>query len=57
MPAKSEAQRRFMGLCSTSEGRAKAKRKCPPSSVAKEYAHAPAGKHLPEKVKKRNFDA
>lgn len=53
MPAKSEAQRKFMGMCSTTEGRSKAKGKCPPISVAKEYAHKSKGKNLPEKAEGR----
>lgn len=55
MPAKSKAHQRFMGMCSTSAGRAKVKGKCPPMSVAREYAHAPAGGRLREKAKKRVF--
>ena len=55
MPAKSEAQRKFMGMCSTSEGRSKAKGKCPPMSVAKEYAHATKNKKLPDKVKGKSL--
>lgn len=43
MPSKSGAQHRFMGLCSTEKGRAKAKGKCPPVEVAKEYVHADKG--------------
>jgi hypothetical protein len=43
MPAKSPEQQRFMGMCSTPEGRKKAKGKCPPQSVAKEFAHKPSG--------------
>jgi hypothetical protein len=54
MPAVSKAQHKFMGLCSSHKGRAKAKGKCPPMSVAKEYAHT-SGKRLPEKAKKRKF--
>lgn len=38
MPAKTEKQRKFMGLCSNPEGRKKAKGKCPPMKVAKEFA-------------------
>ena len=57
MPAVSEAQRRFMGLCSASSGRKKAKGKCPPMKSAKEFLHLSAGKKLPEKVKKRSFSS
>lgn len=42
MPAKTEKQRRFMGMCSTPKGRKKLKEKgvdCPPVEVAKEFAH------------------
>ena len=42
MPAKTEKQRRFMGLCSSPKGRAKAKGKCPPKKVAKEFARGKA---------------
>lgn len=55
MPAKSQAQQRFMGMCSTVKGRAKVKGKCPPMAVAKEYAHAPKGKKLFERVKTRKL--
>lgn len=37
MPAKTRRQQRFMGMCSTPEGRKKAKGKCPPVAVAKEF--------------------
>lgn len=43
MPAVSEKQRKFMAMCSTSEGRRKAKGKCPPMEVAREFMHAPKG--------------
>ena len=39
MPAKTEKQRRYMALCSTPKGRAKATGKCPPVKVAKEFRH------------------
>ena len=55
MPAVSKAQQRFMGMCSTAAGRKKVHGKCPPLSVAREFAHAPEGKSLPEKAKKRSF--
>ena len=55
MPATSKAQQAFMGMCSAAAGRKKAKGKCPPLSVAKEFAHAPKGKKLREKAKKRKF--
>jgi len=55
MPAASKAQQRFMGLCSTSAGRKQAKGKCPPLTVAKEYARAPRGKTLREKAKGRTL--
>lgn len=41
MPARSEAQQHFMGMCSTAAGRKKAHGKCPPVSVAKEFAKKP----------------
>lgn len=43
MPAKSAKQQRFMGMCSTMEGRKKAKGKCPSKSTAKKYAKKPKG--------------
>ena len=46
-----------MGMISTAVGRKKArfKGKLPSKAVAKEYAHAPEGKKLPEKAKERSF--
>lgn len=44
MPAKTPRQRRFMGMCTTPEGRKKARKKCPPVSVAREFARNPRGK-------------
>lgn len=41
MPAKSAKQQRFMGMCSTMEGRKKAKGDCPPMKVAKEFSKKP----------------
>lgn len=46
MPAKSPEQQRFMGMCSTPEGRKKAKGKCPPMSVAKEFRKKPKRRSL-----------
>lgn len=40
MPSRTEKQRRFMEMCSTREGRKKAKGKCPPQKVAREYRAA-----------------
>lgn len=37
MPAKTAKQQRFMSMCSARRGRAKAKGKCPPVKVAKEF--------------------
>jgi hypothetical protein len=37
MPAKTRKQQRFMAMCSTAAGRRKARRKCPPLKVAKEF--------------------
>lgn len=37
MPAKTARQQRFMGMCSTTKGRKKAKGKCPPVKVAKKF--------------------
>ncbi len=42
MPAKSEKQRRFMAMCAHSPG--KARGKCPPRKVAREFSHAPKKK-------------
>lgn len=55
MPAVSIVQQHFMGMCKTPEGRRKAQGKCPPLSVAEEFAHKPVGKKLPFKAKKRSF--
>lgn len=44
MPAVTRRQQRFMAMCSTEKGRAKAKGKCPPVKVAKEYRHMKKGK-------------
>lgn len=49
MPAKSPKQQRFMGMCSTPAGRAKAADACPPASVAKEFAHKPKGGYAPNR--------
>lgn len=51
MPAKSAKQQRLMGMCSTPEGRKKAKRKCPPNTVAKEFAVKPKGGYKKGKKK------
>lgn len=40
MPSKTPKQRRFMAMCASPKGRAKAKGKCPPAKVAKEFAAA-----------------
>jgi|GEM_PF-4454348 len=40
MPAKTKKQQRFMALCAEPEGRKKAKKKCPPVKVAKEFRHS-----------------
>lgn len=37
MPAVSHKQRRYMAMCSTTKGRAKARVKCPSVKVAKKY--------------------
>lgn len=55
MPAKSKAQQKFMGMCSTAEGRKQAMGKCPPKEVAKEFAKNPKGKKLPEHKKKKRL--
>lgn len=39
MPAKSAKQQRFMALCAFNPS--KARGKCPPKSVAREFAHKP----------------
>jgi len=36
-PAKSKAQQKFMGMCSTKKGRKKAKGKCPSVKIAKKF--------------------
>ena len=37
MPGKTKKQRAYMGMCSTTKGRKKAKGKCPSVKVAKEF--------------------
>lgn len=44
MPSKSAKQHRFMAMCSTGKGRAKAKGRCPPKRVAREFVKADARK-------------
>ena len=43
MPAKTKKQQQFMGMCSTTGGRKKAKGKCPSRKVAKEFARKRKG--------------
>ncbi len=43
MPATTKKQQRFMAMCSTGKGRAKAANKCPPVKVAKEFRHLRKG--------------
>jgi len=40
-----------MGLCSTPAGRAKARGKCPPVAVAKEFLKADQGRHFSKRPK------
>lgn len=44
MPAKTKKQQRFMAMCSTPAGRKKARGKCPPVKVAKEFRKGPRKK-------------
>ncbi len=44
MPSSTESQRRFMEMCSTPAGRAKARGKCPPLEVANEFVAADRAK-------------
>lgn len=37
MPAKTKKQKRFMHMCDTAKGRQKAKGKCPPPKVVKDF--------------------
>lgn len=55
MPAVSKVQFKFMQMCKTPAGRKKAKGKCPPLSVASEYAHASDYESLPERAKKKQL--
>ncbi len=41
MPGKTAKQRKFMGMCTTKKGRRKAKKRCPPVKVAREFARKP----------------
>lgn len=50
MPAKSQAQQRFMAICAHNPAHAQGK--CPSKTVAREYAQTPR-KGLPQKVSKR----
>lgn len=43
MPSKTAKQHRFMAMCSTPKGRKKARGKCPPLKVAREFRHADRG--------------
>ena len=43
MPSKTRKQRNFMAMCASSKGRAKAKGKCPPKKVAREFVKADKG--------------
>lgn len=54
MPGKTAKQRRFMGMCSSPEGRAKAKGKCPPVDVAREFAKKPKPKKRSTTTKRRS---
>ena len=47
MPAKSAKQQRYMGMCANNPG--KAKGKCPPKKVAKEFSHKPKGVYSKKK--------
>ena len=40
MPSKTRKQYNFMAMCASSKGRAKAKGRCPPKKVAKEFLKA-----------------
>lgn len=52
MPSVSGAQHRLMALCSTEEGRAKARGKCPPQDVALEFRHADRGRRFADSQRK-----
>lgn len=54
MPAVSKRQQRYMAMCSTPKGRKKAKGKCPPVSVAKEFMSYSSKFHNPH-AKKRKY--
>ena len=41
MPGKTPRMRRYMGMCTTAKGRKKARKKCPPKKVAREFARKP----------------
>jgi hypothetical protein len=47
MPAKTKRMQRFMGMCAHSPG--KAKGKCPPMKVAREFSHKPTGGYRKKK--------
>jgi len=48
-----EKAKHFFGLCSSPEGRSKARGKCPPMAEAKKLAHEAAS--LPTRKKKASF--
>ena len=50
MPAKSQAQQRFMAMCEHNQAHVKGK--CPDKATAREFARTPR-KDLPERVKRK----
>ena len=53
-PAVSSKQQRYMGLCKTHPERAY--KKCPPKSVAAEFARKPVGGYKKRKKRDRRYD-
>ena len=54
MPSVTPKQAGFMALCSSLKGRKKARGKCPPVSVAREFSVADKGKALAKSLKRKN---
>lgn len=50
MPSKTKKQHNLMAMCSTTKGRKKAKVKCPPKTVAREFVAHDKSKKLPRRT-------
>jgi hypothetical protein len=54
MPSKTAKQARFMRMCASTRGRKKAKGKCPPQSVAREFTRADSRKKRKHKARRKH---